>query len=212
VNIESDPAEYSLASVFSLTNYERVMLLPTPGLILNTRPLDSLLAFSEPNAISAYPQKEIESSILLIKPSTEIFDNFVKMDSKHKQSDSKLLHRTFPSPDALLSETDPDFTPSLYTTISELRAPRTEAAPFNGTDFQESTAFIRFTDTELPSPEYDVPYTEIVKRRPQDQDQGYLWEKMYGMYKDRRYGVCGLDLEPWPPEEKVPGPAEKKDL
>jgi len=60
-------------------------------------------------------------------------------------------------------------------------------------------------DPELPGPEYDVPYANIVKMRPKGEDQGFLWEKMYSTYKDRRYGVCGMDLETWQPpvtEEK----------
>lgn len=70
--------------------------------------------------------------------------------------------------------------------------------PFNATKFLSEAAYVHISDPELPGPEYDLPYYEIVRRRPEDEDQGYLWEKMYSTYKDRRYEVCGLDLETWP--------------
>ena len=41
----------------------------------------------------------------------------------------------------------------------------------------------------------------IVDMRPRDDDQGFVWEKMYNLYKERRYRVCGLDPLPWPPKE-----------
>jgi hypothetical protein len=178
------------------------MLLPTPGLVLNTRPLDSVLAFSEPESISTYPQVGTAPSILLIKPLADTFNKLSKIRRKATQPDSELLHTAFPSPAALLSDADPDFHPSMYTTLADLRTPRAQSAPFNATAFLDSTAFVHLVDDRLPSPQYDVPYSSIVKLRPKDQDQGFLWEKMYSMYKDRRYGVCGLDLEPWPPRRK----------
>jgi hypothetical protein len=209
---DSDPAQYSLASAFSLTNYDRVMVLPTPGLVLKTRPLDSVLAFSEPEPISSYPQMDTAPSILLIKPLADTFNKLTTLRRKASQPDSELLRKAFPSPAALLSDADPDFHPSMYTTLAELRTPRAESTPFNATEFLDSTAFVHLIDDELPSPQYDVPYSSIVKLRPGDQDQGFLWEKMYSMYKDRRYGVCGLDLEPWPPGRRVVVPEANEDL
>lgn len=42
-----------------------------------------------------------------------------------------------------------------------------------------------------------MPYADLVRMRPTDEDQGFVWEKMYSMYKDKRYSVCGMDLLPW---------------
>ena len=48
-----------------------------------------------------------------------------------------------------------------------------------------------------------MPYYETVKIRLEDEDQGYLWEKKYGTYKDKRYEVYELDLETWTPTSTI---------
>jgi hypothetical protein len=76
-----------------------------------------------------------------------------------------------------------------------------ENGPFNASAYLDDTALIQLKDKGLPGPEYDVPYDDIVRLRPEDEDQGFLWENMYSTYKDRRYRVCGLDQKPWPPKD-----------
>jgi hypothetical protein len=116
-------------------------------------------------------------------------------------SDSALLRLAFPNPQPLSVETDPEFRQSIYSTLEILRTPMLENGPFNASAFLDDTAFIQLKDNSLPGPEYDVPYDEIVRLRPEDEDQGFLWENMYSTYKDRRYRVCGLDQKPWPPKQ-----------
>jgi len=173
------------------------MVLPKPGLILNTRPLDSILAYSDVESLSAFPDiqpsAEESPSMLLIRPSKKTHDRLLQSHQSKKQADMSLLHQEFPNPPALLANSDPDFKPSLYTTLEKLRT----VPNFNATSFSDTTAYLRLEDSKLPGPEYDVPYQMIVGLRPKDDDQGFIWEKMYSTYKDRRYRVCGLDLIDW---------------
>jgi hypothetical protein len=177
------------------------MVLPTPGLILNSQKLDTMLAFSELDQISVYPpigqQKSLES-MLVVRPSSESFNKLAHVQVKHGIPDLELLRKNFASAGTLLSEADSDIDPSAYMTLGELRTADPTGEQFNGTHFLDSTAFVQLSDPQLLGIQYEIPYEKIVKLRPKDDDQSYLWEKMQNLYKDRRYGVCGLDLETYP--------------
>jgi hypothetical protein len=183
------------------------MMLPNPGLILSTKKLDSMLAFFEPTEMSTYPllQDTISTSksMLLIKPSKEAFATLSEAFIKPHHSDNSLLRKAFPSHEPLLSNDDLDFQPSLYTTLEQMRSTATGESAFNVTTFTAETAFVSLTDGDLPGPQYDIPYTMIVSHRPKDEDQGFVWEKMYSTYKDRRYRVCGMDLIDWKSDDNV---------
>jgi hypothetical protein len=40
-----------------------------------------------------------------------------------------------------------------------------------------------------------LPYYETVRGRLDGEDQGYIWEKTYSTYKDKKYEICELDLK-----------------
>jgi hypothetical protein len=183
---KDNPEAYSNAALAAVDQFKRVMTFPLPGLVLDTAPLDSILAFTETNSIAAYPllNSSQESTIIIVPSSTN--RHLLRNDLSSLRSDD------------LLPDTQDH---SLFTTSHDLRT--FEPSSFNANDFLAATAFMRFADPDLPGPEYDVPYSTIVKMRPSGADQSFLWEKMYSTYKDRRYGVCGFDLEPWPPLPKV---------
>ena len=187
--IWEDPREKHL---FFLKDYDRVITLPPPGLVLNSLPLDTLLAYHQSGeAISAYPPVEGNgsgNSMIITRPSV-----------KHVPALPLSIIPSIFSP-----ASDPDLPlPSMFSNIVSLRMPHAPNEPFNATKFLSEAAYVHISDPELPGPEYDLPYYEMVRRRPEDEDQGYLWEKMYSTYKDRRYEVCGLDLETWPPANTI---------
>jgi hypothetical protein len=199
--IETDPSEYSIASAFSLTHYEQVMILPTPSLILNSHPLDSILAdHTSSEYLSLYPSTNTISSenLLIITPSKDMHETIRGLRTEPTQTDSVLLKKAFPSPPVLSRDTDPAFSSSLYATLESLRKQQFEDR-FNATAFLQKTALFRIEDHELPGPQYDAPYQDVVNLRPKDEDQGFIWENLYSTYKDRRYKVCGLNPMPWPP-------------
>jgi hypothetical protein len=190
-----DPEAYSNAALATLSHYKKVMTFPPPGLVLDTAPLDSILAFAETNAIAAYPALNgTDSSTILIAPSKSSQETLSKAAVSASEAD------------ALLPDVQDH---SLFTTSQALRT--ADPTSFNATDFISATAYVHFADPDLPGPEYDIPYSSIVKMRPTGDDQGFLWEKMYSTYKDRRYGVCGLDLEVWPPLPKAEPVSEKHE-
>lgn len=74
---------------------------------------------------------------------------------------------------------------------------RDAADGFNLTAFEGETTYVRLSDPELPGPEYDVPYADRVRIRPNDEQAREAWEKLYERFRQRRMEVCGLDLEYW---------------
>lgn len=194
-----------------MTQFDRILTFPPPGLILNASPLDSILAYSSMSQTTTYPPLNIStslSSLILITPSTQTHKALTELKAKQPHLDSlELLKYTFPAPPALLKdESEDEFPTNIYTTSSTLRT----APNFSANKFEEETAFIHLGDLELPGPEYDMPYADLVRMRPTNEDQGFVWEKMYSIYKDKRYSVCGMDLLPWTGEGK--GEGKKADV
>lgn len=68
---------------------------------------------------------------------------------------------------------------------------------FNVTAFNEMTTFVLLREADMPGPEYDIPYAERAKLRPQNEQAREAWEKLYEAFRQRRMEVCGLDLEYW---------------
>ena len=188
-----DPEAYSTAALAALDHYKRVMTFPPPGLILDSAPLDSILAFTETESIAAFPPlNSSDGSTMIVVPSSSSQKSMKTADLSSVDAESLL-------PDVQ------DHT--LFTTSHALRT--ADSKTFNATDYIANTAYVRFADPDLPGPEFDIPYSSIVKMRPSGEDQSFLWEKIYSTFKDRRYGVCGLDLEVWPPLPKEPTVKEK---
>jgi hypothetical protein len=184
---EDEPEAYSMAALSALHQYKKVMTFPPPGLVLDSNPLDSILAFAETDGVAAYPALNVSGGSTIL---------FVPSKSNGGLQAGEQLSG-LPSDNLLPDPQDH----SLFTTSHTLRA--ADPNTFNATDFIASTAYVHFSDPDLPGPEYDIPYSTIVKMRPTGEDQSFLWEKMYSTFKDRRYGVCGLDLEIWPPIPKL---------
>lgn len=191
------PSSYSLASLFSLVDYERVIHLSSPGLLLDASPLDSLLAFSKSEPVAALPanaeRKELLTSLLLIHPSADNYSRLRELRSTQPMTDLDLFRKSFPVPDSLLSS----WSMSLGNLFYESTSLRNSIEGFNSTIFTEATAYVRLSDPELPGPEYDVPYYERVRIRPKNEEARFVWEKLYETFRQRRMEICGLDLETW---------------
>ncbi|KAE9966980.1 hypothetical protein BLS_006645 [Venturia inaequalis] len=199
----TDPSSFSIAALYSMTQFDRILTFPPPGLILNAAPLDSILAYSSISQTTAFPSYNTStslSSLLLVAPSTQSHKALTELKTKQPHLNSlELLKYTFPAPPPLLKDdSEEQFPTTIYTTSSSLRT----AQAFSPGVFEEETAFVHLADPELPGPEYDTPYANLVRMRPKNEDQGFVWEKMYSMYKDRRYSVCGMDLLPWNGEDR----------
>lgn len=185
--------------MYSLTNFERIIYLQGPGVLLDASALDSLLAFSESKPLTAFPataeRKEISTSLILIHPSMEQFEQLRGVRSSKPMSDLALFRQTFPAAESLFSE----WSLSMGNVVYESQELRNAVEDFNATQFEEATTYVRLSDPELPGPEYDVPFTDRMAIRPKNLEAREAWEKMYECFRQRRMEICGLDLEYWTP-------------
>ncbi|KAH7115037.1 hypothetical protein B0J11DRAFT_444664 [Dendryphion nanum] len=196
---ESLPSSYSLASLYSLTNFERIIYIRSPGVLLDASALDSLLAFSKSEPLAAFPatpeRKDMSTSLLLVHPSSERFQQLKELRSSMPMSDLELFRQSFAVPESLFSEQSL----SMGNVVYESQELRKTGDDFNATSFEEATTYVRLSDPELPGPEYDVPFFERTAIRPENLEARAAWEKMYERFRQRRMEVCGLDLEYWTP-------------
>lgn len=193
-------SSYSLASIYSLVDYERILYLQGPGVLLDASSLDSLLAFSKSDPLAAYPatsaRNDMSTSLLLIHPSSEKFNEMKRLRSTHIDiSDINLFRKSFDAAEALISE----WSLSMGNVYYESQNLRHITGDFNATAFEEATTFVRLSDPELPGPEFDIPYADRVKLRPKDQQAEEVWSRLYERFRQQRMEVCGLDLEYYSP-------------
>ncbi len=194
---------YSLASAFALTDLDRVLMIETPGILLDAEPLDAILAFTEPAPFAmlhdtVQTDGVHESDLFLIQPSAEVHETLKQTFADTDGLNATTMSSAFPDP--LLLDTKPE-TPTLIRSIGDLQEPE-EAAPgqdssFNATAFLSDVSYIRFSDPKLPGPEYEVPWAEKVAARPKNRDADWTWTKLYGQFEQERMEVCGLGLETW---------------
>lgn len=190
---------YSLTSIYSLTNYERLLYLQGPGVLLDASALDSLLAFSKSESMAAFPatpeREELSTAMMLVHPSKEIFSQLKVLRSSKQKSDLQLLQEMFKGPESLISE----WSLAMGNLVYESQQLREVEDDFNATAFHEKTTFVRLSDPELPGPEYDVPFAERVKLRPKNGDAQETWTALYETFRQQRMEICGLDLEAYSP-------------
>ncbi|KAF2717339.1 hypothetical protein K431DRAFT_315852 [Polychaeton citri CBS 116435] len=187
---------YSLASAFSLTEFDRMLTLETPGLILDASPLDAVLAFTESAPFAMLHDTVTDDGVhsedlLLLQPDAGLHEKLTSSISMTKDDSSIGLASTFESP-LLLSSSKEDN--ALVRSIGVLHD---AGASFNQTAYLQNAAYVRFWDPRLPGPEYSVPYSMKREARPVNQDADWIWTKLYGTFAQKRFEFCGLDLEHW---------------
>lgn len=196
---------YSLVSAYGLSDFDRVLSIETPGLLLDASPLDAVLAFTERAPFAMLHDTVADDGVhsedlFLLQPSSDMYATLsatVSTASRSSPYNDTLLSTAFPEP-LLLSTSDTETSsPTLIRSIGTLH----DAQPdFNATAYLDNVAYIRFSDPKLPGPEYDVPYSQKVAARPKNKDADWTWTKLYGQFAQRRMDVCGLDLDMWRPE------------
>jgi hypothetical protein len=99
---------YSLASVYSLVDYERILYLQGPGVLLDASALDSLLAFSKSEPMAALPaateKDTLSTSLLLVHPSKQTFQQLKTLRASQPMSDLDMLRSTFNGPESLIAD------------------------------------------------------------------------------------------------------------
>lgn len=187
---------YSLASAFSLSEFDRVLSIETPGLLMDALPLDAVLAFTE-KAPFAMLQDSHEgdgvhsADLLLLTPSDAFHTQLLDRLGTESGFNDTLLPTLFTDPLLLASQT------AEHALIRSIGALHEASQEFNATAYLENVSYIRFSDPKLPGPEYDVPWSQKVSARPRSKEADWTWTKLYGHFAQKRMEVCRLDLETW---------------
>jgi hypothetical protein len=220
---------YTAASVFGLTDFDRIVLLKAPALLINAAPMDAALAFAHPDAsvttltMEGSDTERLDAP-LLIRPSKVEYDRLSNMLEQFEESmdDKTLMKAAFSdllTLDSLdyFNDTEPQHLTLMASTTDSLTQYQPSASSaesdativtnsFNATTFMREASFVRLWDAALPGPEYDVPYNVRAAARPKHDGARRVWEKVYDSFRGRRQDICGLDLEPW----TEPGKSELK--
>lgn len=190
---------YSLASAFALHGeFDRVLSIETPGMLVEAEPLDAILAFTESTPFTmlhdTHDHDGVHSEdLLLLKPSLATYQEITERISQQPEylTNASSFSSLFNDPLLLASSTEDS---ALVRAVSVLHdADET----FNQTAYLSDVAYIRFWDPKLPGPEYDVPWTTRLAARPKNKVADWTWTNLYSQFAQKRVDVCGLDLETW---------------
>lgn len=187
----TEEERYPLTNVLSLINYNRILLVQQPGLILDSTPLDLLftLPMERPLLGLSDPQDEgREPAILLFEPSRETYQDLIATLPEGAYPDAEFLQKVHVEH----APEDPEHQVHLLATTGLLEG---ESSGINATDFFDMTAYVHLSDSGLPGPEYDIPRQDFMKAMPDAKEARKVWESVYARFRDARMDVCGLDLE-----------------
>ncbi|KAK5145926.1 hypothetical protein LTR04_001183 [Oleoguttula sp. CCFEE 6159] len=181
---EDDPSAYSLASLWGLVEFERVLWLRAPGLLLEAAPLDAALAFDPVQGTA-----DVAAEVLLVRPSVEEFDRLAAAAAAAASSPS--------TPDTGVFRSSITPLPKIAALLATTAALHNTSDSFNAAAYLHAAAYVRIADAGLPGPEFDVPLAAKVRARPRRAQAERVWSELYERFRQRRMDVCGLDLEPW---------------
>ena len=188
--IQSDDLElaYPLEGLLSFTSYDRILVLPTPGLLLNASLADSLLL---KKATSAFDTSSIST---VLQPNKGSYQ--VAVAGLRASAQTSALELKSHSQKPLLQRVSRSMDPTILR-ASSLSHPKEFS---NVTEAWEQAAYINLDDFEHEGigPEYDIPRSMMQAARPKQAEMRDIWDDVYESYRVRRMNVCGLDLEPMP--------------
>ncbi|KAF4551564.1 Glucose N-acetyltransferase-like protein 3 [Elsinoe fawcettii] len=199
-----------LEVLLGMGDLERALVVRTPGWVLDASGLDGALAYADVEGVATLTAGGNGTDAVLVKTGEEGAVVLHKSQSKSAEVDGgeKRIPAVIEAKELeLLAQAGMNITelPStgedvrLLGSIGELHSPPASET-FNATGFLSSASYITFVDPKLPAgPEYDVPFADKVRARPENKDADWVWTKLYGSFAERRREVCGLDLEWYPP-------------
>lgn len=188
----TEEERYPLTTLLSLVHYNRIVVLQPSGLILDSTPLDLLFTLPMETPLLGLSSPEDESmqpAILLFEPSKETYLEVISSLPEGAYPDTELFQRITITPAPANGE-------SPMTLLAQTSGLDDVDARFNATEFFDTTAYVRLTDSDLAGPEYDIPRQDYVRAMPAPKQARKAWEGVYDRFRDARMEVCGLDLEP----------------
>lgn len=191
---------YSLASAFALVEFERVMMLAGPGLVVDAGRLDGVLAFGQTTTTTtggglamldtSHTENLLPTDLILLQPNLQTHSALLATLADLTTNSTSLPHllaSLLSSPPTLL----PPQNPPLIKTLASLHQP-----DFNVTAFSTDPAYVLFRDPALPEgPEIEVPWSTRVAARPKEKDADWMWTRLYGEFAQKRWEICGIGLE-----------------
>ncbi|KAK4623693.1 Glucose N-acetyltransferase 1 [Fulvia fulva] len=199
IRTSDDGDTYSLASAYALTHdFDRLLTIETPGLLLDAEPLDAILGFSEKAPFVMLHDTNTKDGVhsedlFLLEPSKSRHAELTKRLVTPEMSQYNDTHLSTLLTEAILLASSNEDT-ALIRSVGALH----DVGPdFNKTSFMSGVAYIRFSDPKLPGPEYEVPWADKVAARPKNKDADWAWTSLYGDFAQKRMEICGLDLETW---------------
>jgi hypothetical protein len=209
-NPSDDGRPVNAAGVFSLANiyalygeFDRVLMMESPGLVVDAEPLDAVLAFTEDTPFTMLHDTVEDDGVhsedmLLLSPSKEAHGELSVLMSSSTFKDSKaalaptFLAKAFPHPLLLESSTTDS---ALVRAVGALHAARDD---FNQTAYMSNVAYLRFWDPKLPGgPHFDFDWDTKRAARPKSARADWTWTSLYARFAQTRKDVCGLDLDAW---------------
>ena len=177
----------------------RLLYLPSPGLLADALPLDVLLAYSPDQEFGVLSTSDVNTmanfstSVLLVHPSRAEHSRLKEQLSLSSRSDNVLLDSAFPEHD--IPQPNNNGPPINMVDLASLRD---TADDFDGDAFEEKLTYMRMWDPLLPGPAVDIPRELMKKAWPENVDAKYVYRNMFDKFQQLRMDVCGLGLEPWP--------------
>lgn len=103
------------------------------------------------------------------------------------------------------SSSKPCYAGHIFGETSSLASLRLLAEGSGNGNGNDMTGYIRFSDTNVLAPDYDIPSSIWERARPSTQPERGVWESVYDEYRAQRRAVCGMDVEVWPggPRERI---------
>lgn len=193
--------DYSLASAFALVEFEKVMVLAGPGLVVDAERLDGVLAFGETTAMATNEGgltmldttnmgHLLPTDLILLQPNLRTHSTLLNALANHTSNTTAphdLPTSFLPSPPTLL----PLQSPPLIHSLASLHE-----SDVNATAFATDPAYVLFRDPALPEgPEVEVPWSARMAARPKRKEADWEWTRLYGEFAQRRWDVCGVGLE-----------------
>jgi hypothetical protein len=195
---------YSLASIYALYGeFDRIMTIESPGLVVDAEPLDAILAFTEDTPFTMLHDTVEDDGVhsedmFLLSPSKEAHSELSSLIYSSSLNDSKaalspaFLAKAFPHPLLLESSTADS---ALVRAIGALH---TAGDDFNQTAYMSNVAYLRFWDPKLPGgPQFDFDWDVKRAARPKSARADWTWTSLYARFAQTRKDVCGLDLDTW---------------
>ena len=188
--IQSEEPElaYPLEGLLSFTAFERILVLPKPGLLLDASLADSLLLKKTSSAF------ESSSSFTVLQPNKGSYQVSVAGLRASAKSTASEPQTDLQKP--MLHQPSRSTNPAILRS-SSLSHPKEVS---NVTEAWEQAAYIKLDDFEHYDlgPEYGLPWSMVQGSRPKQAEMRAVWNDVYESYRVRRMNVCGLDLEPMP--------------